>query len=67
MLFRGKIQKDLRPLKPLQMLKVSCYYTDKINHNIMKGTIIWSAIRLMKLVLDPDGPSVFDSSSGVSV
>jgi hypothetical protein len=28
---------------------------------------VWSAIRLMKLVLDPDGPSVFDSSSGVSV
>jgi hypothetical protein len=28
---------------------------------------VWSAIRLMKLVLDSDGPSAFDSSSGVRV
>ncbi|KAK2403008.1 hypothetical protein QL285_052483 [Trifolium repens] len=31
------------------------------------STFVWSAIRLMKLVLDSDGPSAFDSSSGVSV
>ncbi|KAK2411617.1 hypothetical protein QL285_046877 [Trifolium repens] len=31
------------------------------------STFVWSAIRLKELVLDFDGPSAFDSSSGVSV
>ncbi|KAK2381281.1 ubiquitin-conjugating enzyme E2 [Trifolium repens] len=31
------------------------------------STFVWSAVRLMKLVLDADGPSNFDSSSGVRV
>jgi hypothetical protein len=32
-----------------------------------RSTFVWSSIRLMKLVLDYDGPSAFGSSSGVSV
>jgi hypothetical protein len=32
-----------------------------------RSTFIWSAVRLMELVLDSDGPNVFASSSGVSV
>jgi hypothetical protein len=31
------------------------------------STFVWLAVRLMKLVLDSDGPSAFASSSGVSV
>jgi hypothetical protein len=31
------------------------------------STFVWSAVRLMKLVLDSDGPSAFASSSEVSV
>ena len=31
------------------------------------STFVWSTVRLMKLVLDADGPSNFDSSSGVRV
>jgi hypothetical protein len=31
------------------------------------STFVWSAVRLMELVLDSDGPSAFASSSGVSV
>ncbi|MCI93531.1 hypothetical protein A2U01_0114829, partial [Trifolium medium] len=29
-----------------------------------RSTFVWLAIRLMELVLDSDGPSAFDSSSG---
>jgi hypothetical protein len=32
-----------------------------------RSTFVWSAVHLMKLVLDSDGPSAFASSSGVSV
>ncbi|KAK2443080.1 hypothetical protein QL285_014218 [Trifolium repens] len=34
---------------------------------VFRSTFVWSAICLMKLVLDSDGPSAFASSSGVSV
>jgi hypothetical protein len=34
---------------------------------VSRSTFVWSAVRLMKLVLDSDGPSAFASSSGVSV
>ncbi|MCH79295.1 hypothetical protein A2U01_0000041 [Trifolium medium] len=32
-----------------------------------RSTVVWSVVRLMELVLDSDGPSAFDSSSGVRV
>jgi hypothetical protein len=32
-----------------------------------RSTFVWLVVRLMKLVLDSNGPSVFASSSGVSV
>jgi hypothetical protein len=44
---------------PLSLLRLVCL--------VFRSTFVWSAVRQMKLVLDSDGPSVFDSSSGVSV
>jgi hypothetical protein len=32
-----------------------------------RSTFVWSAVRLMELVLDSDGPSAFDSSLEVRV
>jgi hypothetical protein len=44
---------------PLSLLRLVCLGSC--------STFVWSAVRLMKLVLDSDGPSAFASSSGVSV
>jgi hypothetical protein len=34
---------------------------------VSRSIFVWSAVRLLKLVLDSDGPNTFASSSGVRV